>query len=205
MGRFKNYRLTKREQVICWFTVGVLTLAHTQWFVLKKQKEIKSIAIKTDSLLSNNKDTETLILAVSQNRKPASDKNQAVEKTTVTQYINNSAFLTSFINKISVEGTKTPFHVKKITGLPLPSRSGESKAAPNSKEKKPTDEPFETVPLGIELETQFISIGKFIEQLENAKLLLDIYSIEIKRLPNDLRECSAQIKLNNYVSKDNGT
>ncbi len=56
-------------------------------------------------------------------------------------------------------------------------------------------------PLDLDVEASFPSIGKFLEKLGDLPLLAEVDSIEIYRQENDLKKCSARIKLLGYVVK----
>jgi hypothetical protein len=52
----------------------------------------------------------------------------------------------------------------------------------------------------IQASASFISIGKFLESLEDSPLLTEVQSIDIERTGNELKMCKANIKLFSYVS-----
>ena len=73
---------------------------------------------------------------------------------------------------------------------------GKISAAPPTK----VDGFFKTA-INLEAETTFLSLGSFLETLEDSPLLTEIESIEIKRQVSDLKLCNAKIKLYSYVSE----
>ncbi len=54
----------------------------------------------------------------------------------------------------------------------------------------------------IEAEATFLSIGKFLEKLEDSSLLSEVQSVEIKRSANELRVCNVKINLLSYSSAE---
>jgi hypothetical protein len=55
--------------------------------------------------------------------------------------------------------------------------------------------------LSMEIEAAFLSIGQFLEKLEDSPMLVEVESIEINRVATDLKLCNAKIKLFSYVAE----
>lgn len=61
---------------------------------------------------------------------------------------------------------------------------------------------FTRLDLTLDLTGTFVSVGKFLESLEKSKLLTEVSSINLKRLPGgEVKRCTAIIKLAGYVNR----
>ena len=82
----------------------------------------------------------------------------------------------------------------------------ETKNVPFSVSKIATSPPtlsqgFRKTLISLDAEATFLSIGTFLENLEDSPLLTEIDSIEIKRQAGDLKLCNAKIKIFSYVAE----
>jgi hypothetical protein len=53
----------------------------------------------------------------------------------------------------------------------------------------------------LETESSFLAIGKFLESLEDSPLLTEVESVEISRIEQEMKRCTAKIRLYGYVGE----
>ena len=54
------------------------------------------------------------------------------------------------------------------------------------------------------LSSSFISLGKFLEALNDSQLLVEVKSMKLTRIDNDLKRCKAQIEVLGYYKRGEG-
>jgi Tfp pilus assembly protein PilO len=62
--------------------------------------------------------------------------------------------------------------------------------------------PYTRTPLQLDAEATFVSIGQFLERLEDSPLLTELESFEINRKTTDLKLCSVKLKLASYQKEN---
>jgi hypothetical protein len=58
---------------------------------------------------------------------------------------------------------------------------------------------FTQVAYDIELESNFLAVGRFLQRLEDSPLLTELHSIEIERAPSEMKRVRTNIKLYSYA------
>jgi Tfp pilus assembly protein PilO len=128
-------------------------------------------------------DKNQALLVALQSRAPASadlrTSNDLLEK-----YLKNNDRFSNVVAGIVSNSNHSTFNVTKI--------SAESQAQLYG---------YSQILYSIEADASFISIGKFLESLEDSSLLTEVSSIEIGRTGSELRLLKTKIKLFSYVSK----
>ena len=89
-----------------------------------------------------------------------------------------------------------------ITGIVSSSKGGGFMLTRVSLEGEITENGYKRMLYSMDAEASFISIGKFLEKLEDAPLLTEVSSVEINRIENEMKRCKAHIKLYSYVRAD---
>jgi hypothetical protein len=70
-----------------------------------------------------------------------------------------------------------------------------------SMDKQENKGAFSKSTFSLEIETSFLNLGQFIENLEKSDFLIEISSVEVNRINQELRKCTAKIQLNSYVAR----
>lgn len=53
----------------------------------------------------------------------------------------------------------------------------------------------------VDVEASFMAIGRFLEGLEESTLLMEVDSVSITRMSNELKKCTAKVKFSSYTGK----
>jgi hypothetical protein len=61
--------------------------------------------------------------------------------------------------------------------------------------------PYTKTSISLEAQATFLTIGRFLETLDDSPLLTEVESIEIKRVSTDLKLCNAKIRIFSYVAE----
>lgn len=192
MNGAKAVKFSKRERILCLVTVVAMFFGYSKWVVAKKRASIRAMDINIQTLESSSRDLKTMMAAIQQKRSLASAPVDAAESDALPQYLTNSASLSNLIRQLTNEDPAHKYNVKSIVGRPA------------AIEKGAESKPYELISYEVKLETSFLSVGHFIERLEESKFVLDVVSVEVQRIESDLKRCTATIRLNSYVpiSKD---
>lgn len=111
-----------------------------------------------------------------------------------------STFLKEKEKTASHEATASVSPAKLASFITIQSRSREDfKLKKISSEKTEKQGDLTATKLNIEVESSFGSLGKFIENIENSKMLARVENLNIHRIDKELRICRAQIGISGFT------
>lgn len=175
--------LNQREcillSVICLAITGVYVHYWQRPHVAKLQ-QLKTVIETTEAEIVSN----TNLLSQLATRMPVSVESKASQDL-LEKYRKSNSQLANVITSISTDNPKYPFLLSRI-----------------STESQNATDGFTKILYNIELEATFVSIGKFLERLEDSPLLTEVGSIEIARVSSEMKRCHTKIKLLSYSLKE---
>lgn len=180
LGRVKFNR--NETVLMTLFALSCFYLFEAHWLKPKRQalNDLKNEVSSVQASVDQNQ----ALLTTLQSRAPASadlrTSNDLLEK-----YLKNNDRFSNVVAGIVANSNHSTFNVTKISAESQSQLFGYSQILYN-----------------IEADATFISIGKFLESLEDSSLLTEVSSIEIGRAGNDLRLLKTSIKMFSYVSKN---
>ena len=180
LGRVKFNR--NETVLLTLFALSCFYLFDSHWLKPKRHalNDLKNEVSSAQASVEKNQS----LLATLQTRAPASadlrTSNDLLEK-----YLKNNDRFSSVVAGIVSNSNHSTFNVNKI--------SAESQSQLYG---------YSQILYSIEADASFISIGKFLESLEDSSLLTEVSSIEIGRTTSDLRLLKTTIKLFSYVSRN---
>ncbi len=124
-------------------------------------------------------------LAELSGRKPASPATTGSGSVNYERYLKANTSFGDVIGTLARGNGKSPFQVDKI-----------------KIEKQDQVNGYTRTALSIDVETSFLALGGFLEAIERSPLLTDIQGVEISRMSDELRKCTARIRLNSYVVRN---
>lgn len=174
--------LNKRERIIVIVTSLVIFVGFFQYWYFPQNLKVKEMKTKLQTVMNSNLAQDALLKSM-QIRQPASVENTSLLGP-VSDYLESSQSLSQFIHALSEDPEKNHLKIHRITvDNPI------------------TIEGLNQNKIKVEVETSFLNLGRFLEKLEQSKLLVDIASVEVLRLTDDLRNCVARIDLYSYTQK----
>lgn len=175
--------LNPRECILLSLVCLGLTGAYVHYWRSPKAARIKeterAILVTEAEIVSN-----TNLLSQLSARQPVSVESKASQDL-LEKYQKSNSRLANVITSIATDNPKYPFLLSRI--------STESQGAADG---------FSQILYNIELEATFVSIGKFLERLEDSPLLTEVNSIEIARVDSEMKRCHTKIKLLSYSLKE---
>ena len=140
-----------------------------------KTTQDKVTALRASILDNKNK------LAALSTRVPASEELKATHQL-LDKYLKSNDRFSSVVTNLVASSKEESFLLTKVVSENQTKMSGYTQTLYH-----------------LEAETSFISIGKFLERLEESPLLTEVQSIDIVRLEDEMERCKASIKLFSYV------
>lgn len=116
-------------------------------------------------------------------RKPSAIDSKASQDL-LEKYVKSNDRFSKVVSSIASENEANPYQLNRISAEKQTQIAGYSQTLYN-----------------VELEATFISVGKFLERLEDSPLLTEVDSIEITRLNSEMKRCKTKIRLFSYVAK----
>ncbi len=176
-----NFKLKKSEVVLTsLFAAAMVYLFQTYW--LRPHKDHLNTLKSEVASVETQVEQSRSLLSTLKNRVPASievkTSNELLDK-----YIKSNDRFSNVVTSIIQSSNSLSFMLNKITAESQAQLMGYAQTL-----------------YSIQADASFISIGKFLESLEDSPLLTEVQSIEIERTGNELKMCKANIKLFNYVS-----
>jgi len=169
-------RFNPREQILIALSILVVNIGILKlWYVPQKNKlnELKSEVSGLQVLLNNNR----MLLTQIKTQSVPTTANESVEKHLALN--NNFALLLKGLGGDGVDFTVNRLAVEEHQLL-----SGYTKTL-----------------FTLDVDTSFLTLGQFIEKLESSQFLLEIQSIDISRVSQELKKCTAKIRLYSYVAR----
>ncbi len=150
------------------------------WVVPKKLKltEVRERVVSSRTKIAEDQ----LALEKLISRMPAAEEMRASQHL-LDQYFKSNKQFSSVITSIVDNSKSDSFTLNRISSERQSKVSGYSQTLYN-----------------LEAEASFISIGRFLEKLEDSSLLTEVESVEITRLADEMKRCKANIKLFSYVA-----
>ncbi|NDG84649.1 MAG: hypothetical protein EBX52_06375 [Proteobacteria bacterium] len=184
--KFREGKLKIRESILLSIGVVVLGVGFQKLWVAPNSQRLDELAQRTEAAKKKIEDTQALIVKV-RNRAPASIPVKTDDHTT-------KSLLEKYV------GSNDRFS-KVIMGVVSGSKEGSFSISKIAAEKSVKVGIYTQTTYEIEAESSFLSIGKFLETLEDSPLLTEVDSIEISRIEEEMRKCTAKIRLFGYVGE----
>jgi hypothetical protein len=165
--------------LISLFSVVAL-MAFERFWQKPHSKERKELEAKVASTRKSIEEAKK-VLDDLKSRAPASQDNQTTQSL-FHRYLSANDRFSSVVMGIFSGSKEYDFAVQKISALQSNRFEGYTQTL-----------------YSLEAESNFIAIGKFLENLEDSPLLTEIESIDISRIENELKQCKASIRLYGYV------
>ena len=172
----------KKSETILLSLFALASFYLFQTYYMKPKKEVLNGMKSEVSALQIKNDQNHVLLSTLQNRVPASlelkTSNELLDK-----YMKSNDRFSNVISTVISNSNNLSFVVNKIATESQAQLMGYAQTL-----------------YSIQASASFISIGKFLESLEDSPLLTEVQSIDIERTGNELKMCKANIKLFSYVS-----
>ncbi len=176
----RRIQLSKNESISISVLMLLLFASYLHFWQAPRSAQLKSIQEKIAISKADIAKNQALIKSIS-NRSPASDELSA-SRNLMEQYLKSNEKFSSVVTSIVSGSKNSSFSLTKISAENQTKINGYAQTLYN-----------------LEAEASFISIGKFLERLEDSPLLTEVQSIEIQRLEDEMQRCKVNIKLFGYV------
>jgi len=184
--KFREGKLKFRESILLAAGVIAMAIAFEKFWVAPNSVRLTGLEQKSGAARKKIEETRALIEKV-RTRAPASVPAKVEDHTT-------RALLEKYI------GSNDRFS-KVILGVVSGSKDGEFTISRIASEKSVKMGSYTQTAYEIEAESSFLAIGKFFETLEDSPLLTEVDSIEISRIEEEMRRCTAKIRLFGYTGE----
>lgn len=175
--------LSKREKVLA-LVSGLLVLGGGgKLLVLDPNKKITAAKARIATLESDMAGENAKLTQAMATRQPASSN--VVPEGEMRKIIAENATLTSLIRTLAEKSSGDGLHLRRIESTKIEAQEGYQKAN-----------------YSIDVEAPYLVIGRFIQQIEESGLLVEVESLKISRNGDDLRMVIANVSLNNYVIEE---
>jgi hypothetical protein len=184
--KFREGRFKVRESLLLSLGIIALGFGFESFWVKPNAKKLQELNEKTEAARKKIEDTQALIIKV-KNRAPASVPVKDEDHTT-------KSMLERYM------GSNDRFS-KVVMGIVTGSKEGAFSVSKISAERSVKIGSYTQTLYELDAESSFLSIGKFLETLEDSPLLTEVDSIEISRIEQEMKRCSAKIRLFGYVGE----
>ena len=184
--KFREGKFKVRESLMISIAILALGFGFEKFWVKPNAKRLEELNEKTEAAKKKIDDTQSLIVKV-KNRAPASipvSDEEHSTKSMLERYMGSNDRFSKVVMGIVSGSKEGAFTVSKIS------------AERTLKVGSYTQTLYE-----VDAESSFLSIGKFLETLEDSPLLTEVDSIEITRIEQEMKRCTAKIKLFGYVGE----
>lgn len=169
----------KRERILVLTAMGAVLFAFLKLWYLKERVEVSALE-QTQQQLSSRQRTAREIIGQARARAPAAS-DTVVSASDLLSADKNIAQLLE-----SIGGVPQQF------GLRINRIASEGEAI---------IEGIKAVSFKIDVEASFLAVGQFIDFLEELKYLIHVDSVEVLRITDDLKRCTAQIHLASFTKE----
>ena len=145
-------------------------------------KELKELQAKVVDAKRKIDDTQKLLDGLKNRAPAAATADHHTASSLFDRYLTSNERFSNVIMGIFSGSKENEFSVQRISALQSTRFEGYTQTL-----------------YSLDAESNFIAIGKFLENLEDSPLLTEIESIDISRIDNELKQCRASIRLYGYV------
>jgi len=176
LGKFK---LNRNETILICVAIGAGLFAFQRYWKVPHSRENQRLQTEIANIKTEIETNQQILAKFSVGRQPAAAAPKGQTELFAKLSKDNDNF-SKVIKQLTLK-ENTPFIMSLIATEPPVRVANYTKTL-----------------ISVEAEASFLSIGKFLENLENSSLLTEVESIEISRLTNDMKLCDAKIKLLSY-------
>lgn len=178
-----DFTLNRNETILVTATILSLFFLFSHYLRAPQNQKLLILKQEVDTAKSEVETNEQLLarLSTGVSRGPAS-----IEDPFARQRLEKYAQSNDRLSKIMQHLAKNKEHTLVISRI--------------STEKPTALSGYTKTRISLDAEASFVSIGKFLEKIEDSPLLTEVESIEINRVVGDLRLCNAKINLFSYVT-----
>jgi Tfp pilus assembly protein PilO len=173
--------LKPRERIL---VAAVIAVASVLSFGLGNEKQVQKIKTIESDLSTKNEELNKKQIELTDLQAKAETIQRALSgKWNLKKYLESSKYMAELLKELGAkEGVdKYDFHLKSLT------IKGTEKV--NS---------FNRTTFNLEIESNFIELGKYLAALEKSELLVQVQSVKLTRIDNDLKRCVAIIEVHGY-------
>ena len=185
--KFREGKWKVRDSVLVSLMLAGIFFAFQKYWVKPNTVRLVELHEKTESARKQIEENRALLANV-KTRAPASVSPPSIEEKTakgmLERYMNSNDRFSRVIMGIVSGSKEGAFSLSKIAA-----------------EKSTKVGSYTQTLYHLETESSFISIGKFLETLENSPLLTEVESIEISRIEQEMKQCKASIRIYGYVGE----
>lgn len=183
----KSFSMAPRERILVGLTiVGLCVLTYTMGY----QKQLKEAASLQSQLATQIMDVEKKQNSL----KDLEEQNEALNrilssKSQFRKYIETSKYMAELLRQLGARDTY------KDSNLNLRSINIKETAKISN---------FSRSTFQLEIESSFIELGRYLASLEASDLLVEVQSVKLFRIDNELKRCIANIEVHGYHNKEAG-
>lgn len=180
-----SLNLSMRERLLSGAVILSLMVAFYKFWFSKQVVEIdrlKSEAITIEKSMQIEKrvlqDLHAASVRAIQNKK---------QDQRYIKYLEASRYLSTLIEKLGAEPDTKGIELLKM----------------NVADRKTVNE-FQKNTFQIEIESSFVALGKFLGTIDASKLLLEVKSVRLSRIDQELKRCKAVVEVDGYYKPEEG-
>jgi|GEM_PF-6943287 len=175
-----KFKLKTSESILVSVFALLSMYAFDRFWQQPHSKELKEVQTKVVTARKSVEDKRKVLDSL-KSRAPASTEVKTAQ-TLFDRYLASNDRFSSVIMGIFTGSKENEFSIQKLAALQSTSFGG-----------------YVQTLYSLDVESNFIAIGKFLENLEDSPLLTEVESIDITRIENEMKQCKASIRLYGYV------
>ena len=179
----KSFSARLKINLIAGITAIVFLVYFQQVVMADKMKEVAALQVSI-RLVKEKLNLDQLAYLELQKRAPASVET-GIAGQLLDQYLKFNGHFSSVVSGIVSSSNGNSFALTKILA-----------------ENQIKTVGYTQTLYSVEADASFISIGKFLEKMEDSPLLTEVDSIDITRIESEMKRCKAKIKLFSYVGAE---
>ena len=180
MIKLKSIKFSNRERALILVSFLLVSFAFNKYWYSKKSIETKEMIAKLTNLINQVSMQQKNLLQIQKSKKNISLKSSL--KSQLEKHLSSSRYFSNLIAELSFEKNPEKFKIQKI-----------------QVEKSTKFDGYTKNKIKLEIQSSFIGLGEFLEELENSKYLVEVNSIKLTKLDDDLLKCTSIVKVNSYT------
>lgn len=175
-----KFKLKPSESILISLVLLAVMGVFQVYWVKPNSKKMFEIQVKTAAIQKKIEESKSLIVSAG-SRTPANEEAKTTQNL-LERYVTSNTKFSKIITGIFNGSKDGGFSISKITA-----------------ERSSAIGAYTQTLYNLQAESSFISIGRFLETLEDSPLLTEVESIDINRIENEMKKCRADIRIFGYV------
>ncbi|MCB0420782.1 MAG: type 4a pilus biogenesis protein PilO [Bdellovibrionales bacterium] len=177
--------LSTRERILAGAVIVSLMFGFYKFWFSKQMNEIDRLSREIETIKRTVQTDQQLLQQL--HAQSVQNLQKSGKDSRYLKYIEASRYLSSLIERLGAD--------KSNQGISLVKMSVSERTKVND---------FSKNSFALEIESSFVALGKFLGTIEQSKMLLEVNSVHITRIDNEMKRCVATVEVDGYYKPEGG-